>query len=245
MKTKYIFAGFVVILATLTIWQIAKTNNIHTTNESLTSKEKSIPKKDVIKKDSSPKTPKNVPFTDSYFDQITGKAAHVREHKWITVRGMSVKVNRCYLTKVQKGWEDLAEEQPDLDEHGRIIGNDSYIVIDTTFRQKSGTKSLDWCSFNLTYYDESSHYFSSTLSPTSVSYFSKYLTAKQRAASDVFCNPFPKDTDIRTKFIFAFEDSEIAEMKPLFFDVTMSGQSPDYDKPDNYGLIYLEPEDRR
>ncbi|SDW33472.1 hypothetical protein SAMN05216391_10589, partial [Lachnospiraceae bacterium KHCPX20] len=31
MKTKYIFAGFVVILATLTIWQIAKTNNIHTT----------------------------------------------------------------------------------------------------------------------------------------------------------------------------------------------------------------------
>ncbi len=238
MKTKYIFAGFVVILATLTIWQIAKTNKNTPPH---------LAKTCVNKKNINQSSSKNIaetPLTDSLYDQISGRVKHVREHEWITVRGLSVKVNRSYYTKKQRGWEDLVEGQPDLDKNKRIIGDETYLVIDATFYQKPGTTSLGFTSFLFNTYSNQYKNFSGGKILTSTTYFSKNLTEAQRQSSSLLVNPLETGKKIRTKFIYVLDDSYITDKDYPFFHISLSCGALKSDRPGYHGLIYLEPENR-
>lgn len=243
MKVKTIIAGFIVILATLTIWQIVTSYKNNKTPTAYASK------KINVQKPNHEKTPlkneKTESLSDSYYDQIAGKVNHVREGKWITVKGLSVKVNHSYYTKTQKGWEDLVEGQPDLDTHKRIIGHDTYLVVDATFKQKKGTKSLGFSSFDFTSYYNKYKDFSMGTILTSSTYFSKYLTEEQRHSDLLLVTPLKTGKSIRTKFIFVLEDKDITSYDYPFFHIALSSGCIKNDRPEYHGLIYLEPEDRR
>lgn len=180
---------------------------------------------------------------DDYIEVATRGCKVVKEHEdvqqgtFLDDGHITFRVDKVTVTKQQGNWVDLGIE-PDLDNQRKIIGEETYVVVDVTVRQE-GEYDFWWNDFELTSFKEDD------LRPGPSELVSVSVLCNDKNVdlmdSNVYHRELPEGEDIKTSLVFVIEDRELNEEgRHFLLEYNPTGASHEFIKPEEYSMVFLE-----
>lgn len=150
---------------------------------------------------------------------------------------ITYRVDKVTLTKKQGDWVDISVG-PDLDNQGKIIGDETYVVLDVTVR-RDGEFDFWWNSFEL------SSFLEGDRDTWSIEMTSAGILCSDKnvdlAANNVYQYSLPEGKDVKTSLVFVVEDNQLNEKGQHFLlEFNPAGTVHINLKPEDYSMIFLE-----